>query len=436
MFSSPAYSRQLPCWSIGFALLLILSSCTLAPTKKDNDPPHITPTPVTPTPGISSGVSLRPFVDTWNNIHPFLTFDYQISDPATIAKYYDFVWGARIKHVAAFRSGNPNIFITYYIPFHIDWGTFTDAHAAHDVTYWKKVHPDWILYQCDRATPAYHDAIVPLDFANPAVVSWEVKTYAKPASRAGYDGIAVDNLVLGNRYHACGVFVKGKWVRLYTGQINDPQWRTNVITWLARMQKALHSLQHPLALIPNIAFDVLSPADPQMQQLVDHIDGLVDEGGFTSYGRGAYLTGYNWWQRVQFMVNLQKQHKPYFLIDLFPSVGPAEIQWALASYLMGKGHTVGLFISTPKGYGSDVRYSEYNAQIGTPLGAMYQSQGVHFRNFSHGLSIVNSSATTTHVVTLNPGPGYSYTDLYGNTASQTVTLIPNSGLVLLRTSYG
>ncbi len=429
MFSSPARSRQLPCWSIGFAFLLILSSCTLAPPEKDNDIPHITPTP-----GVSSGVSLRPFVDTWNNIHPFLTFDYQISDPATIAKYYDFVWGASINHVAAFRSGNPNIFVTYYIPFHIDWGTFSDQHATHDLTYWKKVHPDWILYQCDRTTPAYHDATVPLDFANPAVVSWEVETYAKPASQAGYDGIAVDNLVLGNRYHACGVFVNGKWVRLYTGQLNDPQWRANIVLWLARMQQALHSLQHPLALIPNIAIDVLSPADPQMQQLVNHIDGLVDEGGFTSYGRGAYLTGNNWWQRVQFMGSLQKQHKPYFLIDLFPSVGPAEIQWALASYLMGKGHTGGLFISTPRGYGIDVRYSEYNAQIGTPLGAMYQSQGVYFRNFSDGLSIVNPSATSSYTVTLNLVLGHFYTDLYGNTVGQTVTLAPHSGLVLLSTS--
>src|SRR5260370_42260596 len=129
-----------------------------------------------------------------------------------------------------------------------------------------------------------------------------------------------------------------------------------------------------------------------MQQLINHVDGLVDEGGFTSYGRGAYLTGNKWWQRVQFMGSLQKQHKPYFLIHLFPSVGPTEIQWALASYLMGKGHTGGLFISTPEGNGRDARYNADNAQIGIPLGASYPSQGACFRNSSDGPTIVNSSA--------------------------------------------
>src|SRR5436309_8060344 len=32
------------------------------------------------------------FIDTWNNIHLFQSFDYNISNPATVARYYDFVW--------------------------------------------------------------------------------------------------------------------------------------------------------------------------------------------------------------------------------------------------------------------------------------------------------------------------------------------------------
>jgi len=418
-FPNLSYKVQLQHWLKILAFLLILSSCTSAPSGKASP----TPTPkATP----------RPFIDTWNNIHLFQTFDYGISDPAAVARHYDFVWGANLENVKAWHLGNPHIFVTYYIPFQIDWGTFPDPNTRHGLAYWKKVHPDWILYQCDRTTPAYDKEETPLNFADPAFASWEIETYAKPASQAGYDGIAVDNLTLGNRYHACGVYIHGKWVKLYTGQYDDPVWRANIIGWLARMQQALHNLPHPLALIPNTDFNVLSPSDPQFQQLVNHVDGILDEGGFTNYGSNYYLTGGDWTQRIQIMINTQKQHKPYFVISLFPAVSHEQIQWALASYLMGKDHTASLFVSTPDGYGSDVLYAEYNAQIGTPLGPMYHVQHVYFRSYSHGLSIANPSATTTYRVKLDTS--HSYRDLYGNAVNQIVTLPPHSGLVLLYSS--
>jgi len=71
-----------------------------------------------------------PFIDTWNNIHLFQSFDYKISDPTAVANCDDFVWGAELDHVAAIRRGNPNM---------------------------------------------------PLDFANPALLSWQIQTYAQPA---------------------------------------------------------------------------------------------------------------------------------------------------------------------------------------------------------------------------------------------------------------
>ncbi len=77
--------------------------------------------------------------------------------------------------------------------------------------------------------------------------------------------MAVDNVDLENLFGACGVYINGQWVQRYTGQTNDPRWRTDVITWLTRMQQALLSLKHPLALIPNLG---MSPGDPQVQQIL------------------------------------------------------------------------------------------------------------------------------------------------------------------------
>jgi hypothetical protein len=432
---------------IGLTLLLFLTSCGSLHNEQGS---NSTPTPqnkivtfptcrqstcVTPTystyPGSVSGV--RPFIDTWNNIHRFLSFDYNIPNPSAIANRYDFVWGADAENVSAFRSSNPKMFITYYIPFHRDNGTFADPNARHDLSYWKSVHPDWILYQCDRVTPAYEygDPNIPLDFSNPDVLSWQVQTYAQQASASGYDGIDADNLNLQNLFGACGNYKNGTWVQRYNGQVNDTQWIADIITWLTRMQQALHSLPHPLALIPNLSLAPLSPGDPLIQQVLKHIDGVLDEGGFTLYSQG-YLTDENWVQHIQFIQSVQEMHKPYYIVNQFPppSVNSNEIQWALASYLMSKEHLSALFISTRQGYGGDTRYDENNAPIGNPIGEMYQGQNVYWRDYSNGRVVVNPSATHTYTVSMNAPPGH-FVDLYGHYIGQTITLSPHSGIVLL-----
>lgn len=418
----------------GMISLICLSSCSstinisgpqVTPTQ------GVSPTPtLTPAPASTSTPLAQHLIDTWDNIHTFQTFDYNISDPSALANSFDFVWGAEAGHVSAYRAANPNISTSFYIPFDRDWGTFPDSKTIHSLAYWQAVHPDWILYQCDRKTPAYttNYSSVPLDFTNPAVIAWQVQTYAIPASQYGYNAIAVDNVILPNYYGACGVYKDGKWVQYYSGQVEDARWQAGVINWLKQMQQALHTLQHPLALIANFDPGTLPLSNVQVQQIAQYSDGLLDEGGFTNFARG-YITDNDWLQRIQFIESEQAQQKPYYIIDEFPSVGEAEIQWALASYLMGKEHLSAIFITNTRDYGSFKWYSEYAAPIGTPLGEMYEQQNVYLRNYSNGLSLVNPYSDGTYTVTLDAGKHYSTLD--GQPVAQTVTLPPHSGLVLL-----
>ncbi len=448
MISIRALNRLLQtCLLIGMVLALV--GCTSLPggaqrtqiTPTSRSTTVLVPTCRVPpceslTPGNTPDAlpGIRSFIDTWNNIHLFLTFDYNITNPAAIATRYDFVWGASTAHVTAFHSSHPGIFLTYYISFFRET-TSPLGGTHHDLAYWQKVHPDWVLYKCDRVTPAYAfgDPNVSLDFSNPAVVSWQVQTYAGQAAALGYDGIAADNLDFENDFGACGVYKNGHWVQLYTGQPNDPQWRADIVTWLTRMQQALHNWQHPLALIPNFGIGTLPWNDPQLQQAVSHLDAVLDEEGFTNYGTG-YLTDNAWLQKIQFIESVQNQQKPYYIIDQFPSVGRAEIQWALASYLMCKGQTAALYISTVQGYGGDTLYNEYNARIGSPTSLMYQAQNVYWRTYSNGLVVVNPSSSSNYTVTINTPASQHFDDLYGNRIGQTITLPPHSGIVLLSSS--
>ena len=376
------------------------------------------------------------YVDTWNNIHPMLMFDGYITDPTGVAPRYDVVSSAKWYNVSQYRSTNPNMFLTYYMPFHRDNGTFRSILATLPLNQWKATHPSWILYKCDRKTPAYEfgDAEVPLDFSNPDVLNFQMQTYGIPASQSGYDGITVDNLNMENLFGACGTYQNGKWVQRYSGKYNDGRWEQDAVNWIIAMQQALHNLPHPMAMILNLGYGPsLTPTSPLIQQVLTHSDGILDEAGFTHYG-SAFLTDQYWLQAIQLSNIEQNAGKPFYIIDNFPVLNRANMQWALSTYLMAKGHYCNLFVSTTQNYGIDAWHSEYSAQIGSPTGAMFASQHVYWRNYTHGVTIVNPSSKSTFKVTLNAS--LSYVDLYGNSVGSTVVLPPHSGIVLLATTRG
>src|SRR5258708_6598952 len=109
-------------------LFLIISGC--APLAVQNPPHESASTSYNPTNSVPDGPScqaglcmrphLSPLVDTWNNIHLFQSFSYNINDPAAIARSVDFVWGAEPSKVSAFRQANPQISLSYYMPLHRD----------------------------------------------------------------------------------------------------------------------------------------------------------------------------------------------------------------------------------------------------------------------------------------------------------------------------
>jgi hypothetical protein len=111
----------------------------------------------------------------------------------------------------------------------------------------------------------------------------------------------------------------------------------------------------------------------------------------------------------------------------FDSVTNAQVQWAMANYLLIKNNASYMYITGYQQYGYVFLRPEYSAQIGSAAGAMYQSQNVYMRDFTNGKAIVNPSSSQSYTIALPQG---TYNDLYGN-AVNSVTLAPVSGIVLL-----
>lgn len=430
-------------------LLILCSGCSSATSSAKNGMMTLTPVPrgtplgipvpicrLAPCTNLAPVAGVRPFIDTWENIHLFQTFDRNVADPGASAKAYDFVWGALPGNVAAYRAGNPNILLSYYMPMHVDDGTFLDQNLGHErgLDYWKAVHPDWILYQCDRTTPAYEYQYsnVPFDLTNPDVINWQMQSYVQLASQNDYDAIATDNVLMENMFHACGHFdLHGNWVQRYSGNSVDTRWQDDVIAWLTRMQAAFHQLSHSLLLIANFSAGSIPLNSDRIQQALAHVDGVLDESGFTHFGE-YHLPQDQWLQMMHYVDVMQRQNKPFFLINQFQKAMKHEdVEWVLGSYLMSKQRLSSVYISQFQGYGTDNRIAEETLQIGSPRADMYQDQHAYWRDYTNGEVVVNPGESPVTVSLAGVGAATRYVDPYGQQTGPTLTLPARSAKILL-----
>jgi hypothetical protein len=171
--------------------------------------------------------------------------------------------------------------------------------------------------------------------------------------------------------------------------------------------------------------------------LLANVDGDLDETGFTDYGR--YVTGSpsSFLREVAWMRYAQ-QHGVSVMINQdwgSLSMGAAQIDYSLATYLMGNEQSAAAFISPHTGYGLEQYRSEYATNIGAPCGEYYAagstSPSIYYRKFSNAFVVVNAGGTTQ---TAHLPSGHTYADIEGRSISNTMSVPSNNGYVLKTTN--
>lgn len=369
--------------------------------------------------------------DTWSDIHAFQVFDWSISGPQATADAhrYEIVWGT--SKPSAWKVGNSNIVTSSYAPFDGDFTT------THDLAWWKAAHPDWVLYRCDRKRLAGLGGLrnIPLDISNPAVVRWQMHTYAPGIESAGYDAIAEDLVGLNNVNAGCGVFIKGRWVQRFTGQKSDHAWSQAVIAWHRYAHSYLHGLSRPIMIGANHVPENRPYGDAEEKALLANIDFEHDESSFTDYGNG-FASPAKFSLIVQWMKYIQTRGKPYLVDDKWnvQHLTTRQFDWSVATYLMGKYHHASLFVDHLPGYGYEYWYPQYHSAIGSPCGDMQPDPlhvDVYTRKFTGAFVIVNASSTSSYLVVLPRG---SYVSIDGLKISSPLKMAPDDSQVLLTTS--
>ena len=390
-----------------------------------------------PRPRSDTGPSV-PFPGTTNGIHLGLAFDYQARNESVVSHHVDYVWGGYfVDWNFGIDPRGPHI--DAYLPLGTDG--FPQSLPGHSLAAWKAMHPDWIVYQCDRTTPASagtSDTPVPLDFSNPGVRAYQLRLVATMFAR-GASGIAFDNFGFENYTGRCGAYRRGVWTPL---GYPEPR-QTNatldgaLIRWLKEMHDAIRARFPTKTLAVNMSLQLTSLS--QLRAVAPHLDGVFDESGFTMSGHDN-LSGGAWTHEVESIEYLSDAGKAVDINGIVPapndaSVTPAELNWVLSNYLLVKGsHTYTYiyagnnkgFAGSPSGYGSFYDRPQYHIPIGHPTSNRFAFNGVQLRYYSGGLAIVNPTSTATFSLQL----GQDYEDMFGHTYA-TVTLAPASGIVLL-----
>lgn len=355
----------------------------------------------------------------------FQSFDGNFASQAdfqSVASTVNFVWGAADYTIATWKQYNQHIQLSYYLPFNRD-------PAAYDLQWWQTNHPDWVMYRCDQHTPAYknNEPNVPLDISNPAVRDWQLQNFVLPASQEGYTAIAWDNLDP-NWHGACGHYQNGQWVQLYSGATDDPNWRRDVLNWLAFQKQQLHMLQIPMLSIPNVDFEGWSAQGlPVLEQITDNADQILEEQGFIGANR---ILGTTWSTLKDWQLYTQEHGKMFYSSNgISHDPDESDLLWMVANYLLINQGNLSLWLSKDQVYGYPmVNYPQYQtvSALQQPNGQLYLTQNLYRRDYTGGLALVNTD-TIPHNFAV---PGKKK-DLDGNTVSGQITLQPGSGVVLL-----
>ena len=281
------------------------------------------------------------WIDSSHNIHSFLTFDSKTNaaNINTHGKAIDFVWGATEHNVNVWRnSSNKDVVLSYYMPFSRDPKPHPTGTPPTSLPWWIQHYPTFVLYQCDRVTPAWEcfagegcsHVSVPLDLTNPSVLEYQLNVAVAPAKKIGYNAIALDNYSLRNEWKACGAFKgkNGEWVQLYdkTDPQNDPQYAKDVLDWTQRATEQMHALD--LLVIPN--FNVQN-FETETLQVTNLTDGILAEGGFVSWNPipntssfttpPVFTTPSKFALQIQFIRHLQRNGKGFYSINEW-GIGP------------------------------------------------------------------------------------------------------------------
>lgn len=308
-----------------------------------------------------------------------------------------------------------------------------DPEHSHDVAWYRTYHPDWLVYKCDRVSPAHefryeYGYDTPVDVTNPAVREYLYSVNRDMAKVDGrFEAAGIDNVTSKNLWSRCGVWHRGQWMQKYSGARIDPAYARDIAAWMKWLGDRTHEAGDCLA--ANHYFDG-SDAEGY-KEVAAQLDIIVDEHGFTRKCHPT-VTDQTWLERITLFRDIART-KPVVIIDqVCPTaerITRGVLDWSLANYLLLKGDRSYLAIVSEDHYGPGFQdFPDLYLETGKPLGDFTAEAGAYARRFERALALVNPSSTATASYDLGDK---EWADLDGQRYRGFLELPPGSAHVLV-----
>lgn len=351
-----------------------------------------------------------------------LVFDYKLNADwvATHGSEYVFVWGASTgATLKTFMEHAPRTVLSKYFPYS------RDANAKHDLVFWRKVHPDWIQYECDGRTPAtmYGGSNISLDINNKEVVQWQLRNFLELPKNIHV--VALDNYQFNTRSHACGHMETRGFVKRYTGGRDDRTFAEDVVHWLEQIAKGLHAKNIRLIInhTPDLTPGGDDPSTPLVQRMVASVDGILDEGAAKALNNREYAA-----TLARLVTYVTGKGKRFYFVYRLRQLDDETVETAMANYLTMANSLTAVYVnSLTDAYGSEPpNFLGYDKPIGEPCGpAIFQGE-VALRQYSQGMVAYMPSGKSTIEVPIPHG----YQDQDGRSVGTSFRLRAGQGRVL------
>jgi hypothetical protein len=377
-----------------------------------------------------------------------------------LLKYQAFWSAAKIAELhpeawRTLRTKYPERMALHYIaPFFVRPDTKLGSYL--DYNYVERYHPEWFLLKDDTnaciddyRNPSkrmrrsenpqdWYYTCFYLDVGNPDFQDWAVEEFVSRldpvvgvSTRVRYSGIAADMVMLttfqNGRNKACPnwKYASGGWNQAY-------------FSYLKKLHDTLKAKGY--VLIVNQTLDYSSNRDgSDWQDLMNIVDGMMDEEALMSSGTGKLWGGSMW----EASLNRHEEILGRGLYDWWecnfhnytdPQLEYHHFLYTYCSFLLIRDEQYSLFGVHRRKNGEDLDpwYEEYTLPLGNPLGARYQKEGCWLRDYQYGKIVVNPSSSICNLTFDDE----NYTlDWRTKRIVARLTMEPLSATILLPTGY-
>ncbi len=266
------------------------------------------------------------------------------------------------------------------------------ANRAGDFCDISQNHPDWFLLDTSgnrmRTSPTSN--YYRMDYGNAGWRNFVVTRVLETQQQKGWSGVFLDNLEASLSEIQLDGLTSAKYP-------DDASYQAAVNGFLNYLY-VNYSQAYNRPLVANI---IARRDDATWFNYIQNLSGAMQESWAVGWSSTEYLSVSKWTSEMALAENTQSQGKFIMLVAQGDQADTNRQNFAFASYLLISNGKAAFRYGNDNAYSQVWLYNNYSVQLGSPLGARYQTGTSWRRDFTNGYVIVDP---TNHTATISTAP--------------------------------